>query len=79
MNWFILYAAGVLRWYVSQLAGGRNFHYQFFGSALVGVFMLGMLNKRAKSPVAIAAFICGFVSVLLVSTLTDVHLCGIAP
>lgn len=44
----------------------------FFGGALVGLFLLGMLNKRAGSKGALAGFILGFLAVLAAASWTNV-------
>lgn len=44
----------------------------FFGGALVGVFLLGMLSKRAESVGAAAGFLGGFVAVLVVALGTEI-------
>jgi SSS family transporter len=44
----------------------------FFGGALVGVFLLGMLNKRAGAKGALAGFVLGFLAVLSTTSFTDV-------
>lgn len=44
----------------------------FFGGALVGVFLLGMLSKRAESRGAAFGFLAGFVAVLATALLTEV-------
>ncbi|SFC19458.1 transporter, SSS family [Parapedobacter composti] len=44
----------------------------FFGGALVGVFLLGMLSKRAESGGAITGLVAGFVAVLATWLATSV-------
>lgn len=44
----------------------------FFGGALVGLFLLGMLNKRAGSKGALVGFVLGFLAVLSVASFTNV-------
>lgn len=44
----------------------------FFGGALVGVFLLGMLCKRANSKGALAGFITGFITVVCVAGFTEI-------
>lgn len=44
----------------------------FFGGALVGVFLLGMLSKNAGPKGALTGFAAGFLVVLAVATLTDI-------
>src|SRR5690606_38504784 len=44
----------------------------FFGGALVGVFLLGMLSKRAESLGAAVGFLVGFLAVLLTAIATEI-------
>lgn len=44
----------------------------FFGGALVGVFLLGMLSKRAESRGAAFGFVAGFTAVLTTALATEV-------
>lgn len=44
----------------------------FFGGALVGLFLLGMLNKHAGPKGALTGFILGFLAVLATAGLTNV-------
>lgn len=44
----------------------------FFGGALVGLFLLGMLNKHVGTKGAFVGFVLGFLAVLATATLTDV-------
>ncbi len=44
----------------------------FFGGALVGVFLLGMLSKRAESRGAAVGFLAGFSAVLATALATEV-------
>src|SRR5690606_13368984 len=44
----------------------------FFGGALVGLFLLGMLNKQAGTKGALVGFVLGFFAVLGTATLTSV-------
>lgn len=44
----------------------------FFGGALVGVFLLGMLSKRVGPKGALAGFLVGFATVIAVAGLTDI-------
>lgn len=44
----------------------------FFGGALVGVFLLGMLSKRAESRGAAFGFVAGFAAVLTTALATEV-------
>lgn len=44
----------------------------FFGGAFVGLFLLGMLNKRAGTKGALVGFALGFLAVLVTATFTSV-------
>jgi len=44
----------------------------FFGGALVGVFLLGMLSRRAESHGAFIGFLAGFLAVLTTSLTSDI-------
>ncbi|MEC3878971.1 sodium:solute symporter family transporter [Parapedobacter sp. 10938] len=44
----------------------------FFGGALVGVFLLGMINRKAGAKGALIGFLGGFVAVSMIAGLTDV-------
>src|SRR3546814_4390625 len=43
----------------------------FFGGGLVGLFLLGMLSKKATSRGALIGWLAGFLVVLPLATLTD--------
>ena len=44
----------------------------FFGGGLVGLFLLGMLSKKATSTGAMAGFIVGFAIILPIAAFTDI-------
>ncbi|TZF81873.1 sodium/solute symporter [Pedobacter sp. BS3] len=44
----------------------------FFGGALVGIFLLGMLSKRANPKGALIGFIVGFITVVCIAGFTDI-------
>jgi SSS family transporter len=56
-----------------------NSIYQFFAGPLVGIFLLGMLTKRASAWPVCAGAIVGFVVTVIVAQTTSVHWLWYAP
>jgi SSS family solute:Na+ symporter len=56
-----------------------NSIYQFFAGPLVGIFLLGMLTKRASAWPVCAGAIVGFLATMLVAHSTPVHWLWYAP
>lgn len=44
----------------------------FFGGCLVGLFLLGMLSKKANARGALTGFVIGFACVLFLAAATDI-------
>lgn len=56
-----------------------NSIYTFFAGPLVGIFLLGMVTKRASAWPVCAAAIAGFIATLIISRSTSVHWLWYAP
>jgi SSS family solute:Na+ symporter len=56
-----------------------NSIYTFFAGPLVGIFLLGMMTKRASAWPVCAAATAGFIATLIISRSTSVHWLWYAP
>jgi len=58
--------------YLGNILESATMIINFFGGSIVGVFLLGMLSRRAGKTGALSGFLCAFVLVLLIASVTKI-------